>query len=541
MDLAISTLQEMGDHHDALVRLLQDSGEALDRFLTMLRRQEGRNFLSVEGQPPQDNAYRAALVAVQAVYHEVRDAFRPTGTVTSDSVRAVEFFCWGGQLNCLLRKHPDDPYDYEFLRKHFDVLCERFTDHGLPDFEALRCEARGELASALYAVDRADFTGADRSPSSGCAPNHALLGSARHHFIVPASDEKFGPFVAFVRPRPGVSIEHEAVAQAVYFLGLECLSPGTFKSYIPGQSPVEALNTLDGADGTILEWMYVAHLDRLRAYQRAASAVAACLTDAKLLDGEAVSDASLRGQVYAKADRCDLWTNFAYRQLRRSGLLRNTDVLDGKASVWWYPGDAFAASLAAICLAGAPAPPAGLGEERDGENSIRLEGEIWHLRYGEESGRYPASDNQSIGWLVKLLAKPGHRFTVAELRGDPEGKLHADSAMRGERLTDAEGLKRIRDRLQDIDEISNDTGGLTQSLEEERARLLQELKEGKEGKQAQTALRKDHHNIATQFRNLREKLVKGMPQLAAHLKSSLNLDFPHFCYNPPPGTPAWKT
>jgi hypothetical protein len=174
------------------------------------------------------------------------------------------------------------------------------------------------------------------------------------------------------------------------------------------------------------------------------------------------------------------------------------------------------------------------------EKSIRLVGEVWHLHYQGESGDYPAKDNQALSWLAKLLAAPGRHLTVADLRGDPEGKLKADATARGERLTDTEGLRGIWTRLQGIDALSESTGG-SATLEEERADLLRKVKEGEEGKQAQTSAGKAHHNTATQLRNLRKKLADKMPALAAHLDSTLDLAAPDFRYNPPASTPAWKT
>lgn len=173
-------------------------------------------------------------------------------------------------------------------------------------------------------------------------------------------------------------------------------------------------------------------------------------------------------------------------------------------------------------------------------NCIHLHTEVWHIRYEGESGTYPATGNMSIGWIAKLIAAPNRSLTVADVRGDPEGKLAADARMCGERETDHQGVTSILKRLQEIDDISAETGGC-ESLEEERIDLLERLKSADDGKQLLTALKKAHHNIATQIRTfIREKLVKDMPFLAAHLTLALKLDFPHFGYFPPVGTPAWK-
>jgi hypothetical protein len=173
-------------------------------------------------------------------------------------------------------------------------------------------------------------------------------------------------------------------------------------------------------------------------------------------------------------------------------------------------------------------------------NSIRKTAEIWHLRYQGELGEYPAKGNQSIGWLVKLLAYPNRSLSVADLLGDPEGKLATDARLGEERATSEEGIEAIKRRLEEIAGIMGETGG-SESLEDEQAQLLRQLEAAGDGKQLSSPLRKAHHNIATQIRTfLKNKLAKDMPSLAAHLTASLRLDFPDVGYYPPAATPAWK-
>jgi hypothetical protein len=348
--MAISALQELGEGYDALWRLMQDSEGALDLRLTALRRQQGRGLLLVQGEP-QDNAYRATLAAVMAVYTAVREAFRPDEAVTSDPVRAAEFWCYGGQPHPRCRRRPNDPFDFEFVRQHFDVLCARFKSDNLPDFAGLRCEARGELASALYTADGESGTPADRPPPVRPAHGHALLGSVRHLFAVPVDAEHPGPFVVFVRFQPGAQADVADAVQEVHRLELACLEPRTWRA-----DPVDHYQkygvVLDGPGGSPFEWIYAVGLHRLRTYEQAAGAAAACLPDLELREGRAVTDDNLQGCVDAVAAAADLWTAYAYRQLRRAGLLQSRAILDGKATAWWYPADAFAASLVAIQLAG---------------------------------------------------------------------------------------------------------------------------------------------------------------------------------------------
>jgi hypothetical protein len=166
-------------------------------------------------------------------------------------------------------------------------------------------------------------------------------------------------------------------------------------------------------------------------------------------------------------------------------------VLGGLAGASTLARHATPGEAEGVCRAEGP-PPTEPG------NSIRQVGDIWHLRYQDESGDYPAKDNQALGWLAQLLAAPGRHLTVADVRGEPEGKLRADATPKGERLIDAEGLELIWKRLQEKDHLTENTGP-SEKLEEERADLLRAVKEWEKGKQVQTPLTKGHHNIATQL------------------------------------------
>jgi hypothetical protein len=131
-------------------------------------------------------------------------------------------------------------------------------------------------------------------------------------------------------------------------------------------------------------------------------------------------------------------------------------------------------------------------------------------------------------------------LTVADLRGDPEGKLTADALLSGLSETDREGVKGIKKRLGEIEEIISHMGG-SETLENEQADLLRRVQEADDKKQITSPLQTFHHNMATQIRAfLRNKLAKDMPTLGAHLTAALKFDFPTFGYFPPASTPAWK-
>jgi hypothetical protein len=175
-----------------------------------------------------------------------------------------------------------------------------------------------------------------------------------------------------------------------------------------------------------------------------------------------------------------------------------------------------------------------------GAYSIRLSGEVWHIRYDQEIGAFPKKGSQALGWIAKLLAAPGCSFTVADLLGDPEGKLAADALLMGECETDPEGVEAIKTRLAEIEEIAAETGG-SEAMDNEKSDLLRRLQAADYGTQILNPLRKSHHNIATQIRKLRDKLSESMPKLGTYLRVTFRFEFPQFGYYPPAGTPAWES
>jgi hypothetical protein len=172
---------------------------------------------------------------------------------------------------------------------------------------------------------------------------------------------------------------------------------------------------------------------------------------------------------------------------------------------------------------------------------IRLVGGIWHIRFGTEAGDYPANGNRAITWLAMLLEKPNRLLSVADLSGDPDGKLAADAALRDMSQDDREALAAKKRRLREIDDIIEATGG-SESLQNEYVRLLDAVKGSATTKKLASKLRRDHANIATQLRNFMRRLKDnphGMPQLVGHLRASLKLELPDFGYFPPAPTPPW--
>jgi hypothetical protein len=180
------------------------------------------------------------------------------------------------------------------------------------------------------------------------------------------------------------------------------------------------------------------------------------------------------------------------------------------------------------------------GEGDDPDLSFRRVGMVWHLRYQGESADFAVRGNQFLSWLAKLLSKPDYSWTVAEVLGDPDGKLKADALLGGERATDAQGLREIWERIQNIEEEIQTTGG-TEALEDEKAKLLRQVENHPATRQIQTSLGNAYNNITTQKRQFLQKLAKEMPQLAAHLRACIKPfgnDFT-ISYRPPAGSPRW--
>jgi hypothetical protein len=170
---------------------------------------------------------------------------------------------------------------------------------------------------------------------------------------------------------------------------------------------------------------------------------------------------------------------------------------------------------------------------------VKREGEVWRLQYKGESASYPTRGNKCIAWLARLLAAPNRALTVADLQGDPDRKLAADARIGSERETDPQGVAAIKSRIEEIDDITSETGG-SEGLEEEKAQLLVALERTPGAKSLASQLKRAHANMATQLRNLRrDKLTRDMPQFAAHLVASLKMDLPEFGYYPPHPAPTW--
>jgi hypothetical protein len=191
----------------------------------------------------------------------------------------------------------------------------------------------------------------------------------------------------------------------------------------------------------------------------------------------------------------------------------------------------------------APPQPAALELAKTPDDtgmSLRRVKKYWHLCFQGEKGDFPVKGNQFLGWLTKLLSKPDYDWTVAELLGDPGGKLKADALLGGECATDKDALRAIWERIQEINAIVEETDW-SEKLEEDKEELLRQVQKYSATERMGAGVTKAYNNITTQKRQFLTKLQEDMPQLTAHLRACLKQTASAYTlsYRPPPGTPRW--
>jgi hypothetical protein len=169
--------------------------------------------------------------------------------------------------------------------------------------------------------------------------------------------------------------------------------------------------------------------------------------------------------------------------------------------------------------------------------SIERSADFWEIRFQNEHATF--KHRRALPWLAKLLSKPHHRWTVAELLGDEEGKLAADALLRRQPQADREAVARLRKQLEELDEIEAQFSGLNTEQEREKVEILRELDTA--DKALKSALVRAYDNIRKQVKTLIGTIKKDMPKLAAHLKAAIKPDCPELAYSPPAGTTSWKT
>jgi hypothetical protein len=176
----------------------------------------------------------------------------------------------------------------------------------------------------------------------------------------------------------------------------------------------------------------------------------------------------------------------------------------------------------------------------DGECHIRVCGRVWKVCFLGEFGDFPVRGNKCLSWLTKVLVRPNRSSPINELLGDADGRLGFGSRYVGEEETDQEGLLVLKRELDEVNSLLEI--GSTHDLEQRKADILQRIQRAHDRRKLTDGdpLKKPHHNVCTQIRKFIRSIQDDMPRLAAHLETSVKLEYPDVGYYPPPNSPAWK-
>lgn len=189
---------------------------------------------------------------------------------------------------------------------------------------------------------------------------------------------------------------------------------------------------------------------------------------------------------------------------------------------------------------------------------LRLEGEYWTVRYGEESCRL--KDRKGLHHLARLLREPGREIHSLELvategeQPEPDGPdVYVDAAAASHvvglgdagAILDAEAKAAYRERLAELDdEIEQATAcGDAERAEraaEEREFLLRELSAavglGGRDRRAGSAAERARVNVRRTIKSALERLREHCPALGEHLTRTVHTGT--FCsYTPDPRAP----
>jgi len=190
---------------------------------------------------------------------------------------------------------------------------------------------------------------------------------------------------------------------------------------------------------------------------------------------------------------------------------------------------------------------------------FRLEGQMWSVRFGAESGFFPR-DFKGLGYLAKLLASPGKAITALELMG--ANQAHGVRSVAGveqfdsdepvglggsdDPVLDKRARKDYRRRMQELTEEirearENNDFATEEKLQREFDFLVQDLKQASglgqhdrhigptaEDKKAVDAVRKALNRAY-------DRLAAASPpmnELVTHLKASIKAEVVSYTYHP---------
>jgi tetratricopeptide (TPR) repeat protein len=195
-----------------------------------------------------------------------------------------------------------------------------------------------------------------------------------------------------------------------------------------------------------------------------------------------------------------------------------------------------------MCLAGlesapsAPAPTAPIAWPVG--NVFRKEGALWTVCFEHQVAHLP--EVRGLQDIAQLLARPSEELHCVALAGQP-----ADTG-RGVEVLDEQARRAYRNRLHEIEtelteaQEANDPGS-TERLEEERERLLDEMRKatglgGRDRKMGDAAERA-RSAVTWRIRNAIKKLDAAHPALARHLAHAVKTGV--FCSYTPERETQW--
>jgi len=317
-----------------------------------------------------------------------------------------------------------------------------------------------------------------------------LIKPVREKFAAACEGGECGPFIALVRfkSKPSDS-DLSAIEAEVELEATRCLWPHVWIGTPPGRelpryrwwvpSKNESLFFVDDREG------------RVPFFEKLAGAAAGRVPQDELEEA---------GRRHFPAAN---WCAYVYRLLTDAQLLRQREILDGRAQMVWFEGDIFAASLAALDLMAVDAP----GGQDVPPNSLRRVGPSWELRYSDEKGLLPAKHYSAIPLLAKILGKPRAPINFKD-------------------LLDLQTRKLLELPESEKDEI------IAKPPQEQFAQGLRGRKLGRTLKQ------RSWDTLTKSIRRLIHRLK--MPQLEAHLQACIRFDYPFISYEAPAAAMPWQ-
>jgi len=198
----------------------------------------------------------------------------------------------------------------------------------------------------------------------------------------------------------------------------------------------------------------------------------------------------------------------------------------------------------------APAASAPAASEAEPEFIFRQEGGVWHIRAFGEEGLFPLL--RGLQYIADLIKSGSKRITELVASKDASETIPSSKNLawedqegfsalqfRGEGI-DREARQNYKRRLQEIDEElqeakANQDLGWIEKLQEERSRILRELRQKPSDPTRKQLLKKIEKNFATAYRTLEQ----SMPRTAMHFREAIKRVGELFRYAPS-NPPAWN-